>query len=299
MMNIFAENIKAAVEARLGDTYEVSIRKVTKNNGTTLTGIMIKAPGNNVAPTIYLESALEAFKSGTDFDDIVDALVRKYHESESVSIDIESFTKWEHAKDHIFFKLVNKAKNANFLIDAPYTDIVGDLVAEYCLLVDNNEDGMQSVLIHNGLLANWGNPTAKELHDLARENTPRLFPASVKSMYETLCEMMGGAENLPFDEGDDNMPMTVASNANRVNGAAVILYDGVLADVAEKNGCDLYILPSSIHEVLLLPVNKVGKDVNTLADLVQSVNAGQVAPDEYLSDTVYLYHKDTDTITVA
>ena len=297
-MNIFAEQVKAAVEARIGDTYKVSINEVPKNNDTKLTGLVIKAPGSNVSPSLYLEDALKAFENGTDFDEIIDALVRKYRESEGFNVNIESLTHWENAKDRIFFTLVNKAKNAELLADIPYTDIVGDLIVEYRLFVDNGADGMLSVLIRNSLLETWGNPTVKELHELATENTPRLFPANVKSMYETLCEMMG-AENLPFDEGDDNLPITVASNVNKTNGAAIILYDGVLREYAEKHDSDVYILPSSIHEVLFLPVNKAGQDVNVLADLVQSVNAEQVMPTEYLSDSVYLYHKDTDTITVA
>lgn len=297
-MNIFAENVKAAVEARLGNTYKVSINEVSKNNDTKWTGLVIKAPGSNVSPSLYLEDALKAFERGTDFDDIVDALVRKYRESEGFNVNIENLTHWENVKDRIFFTLVNKAKNAEILADIPYTDIVGDLSVEYRLFVDNGADGMLSVLIRNGLLETWGNPTVKELHELAMENTPRLFPANIKSMYETLCEMMG-AEDLPFDEGDENLPLTVASNVNKTNGAAVILYDGVLKEYAEKYDSDVYILPSSIHEVLFLPVNKAGQDVSVLAELVQSVNTDQVMPTEYLSDTVYLYHKDTDTITVA
>ena len=297
-MNIFAEQVKAAVEARIGDTYKVSINEVSKNNDTTLTGLVITAKGNNVSPCLYLEDALKAFENGTYFDEIIDTLVRTYRKSEGFNVDIESLTNWENAKDRIFFKLVNKTKNADVLADIPYTDIVGDLVAEYCLFVNNDEYGMGSVLIRNDLLAKWGNPTTKELHELAMENTPRLFPASVKSMYEKLCEMMG-TENVPFDEGDENLPLTVASNVNKVNGAAVILYDGVLRKYAEKYDSNVYILPSSIHEVLFLPVNKIDKGVDVLAELVWSVNADQVLPTEYLSDTVYLYHKDTDIITVA
>jgi len=297
-MNIFAEQVKAAVEARIGDTYKVSINEVPKNNDTKLTGLTIKAPGKNVSPCLYLEDALKAFENGTSLDEIADAFVRAYRKSEGFNVNIENFTNWENAKNRIFFKLVNKTKNANVLADIPYTDIVGDLVVEYCLLVDNGEYGVESVLIRNDLLEKWGNPTAKELHELAMENTPRLFPANVKSMYETLCEMMS-EEDLPFDEGDENLPLTVASNVNKVNGAAVILYDGVLKEYAEKYDSDIYILPSSINEVLFLPVNKIDKDVDVLADLVQSVNTDQVMPTEYLSDTVYLYHKDTDTITAA
>jgi len=82
--------------------------------------------------------------------------------------------------------------------------------------------------------------------------------------------------------------MYVLSNADKLNGAAAILDSKTMEDISEKLGGDFIVLPSSIHEVIVLPVNE-DMDRQTLEAMVQDVNAGQVAPEERLSDHVYMY----------
>ena len=95
---------------------------------------------------------------------------------------------------------------------------------------------------------------------------------------------------------EDNMdPMFVATNSKKVNGAGVILYDGLLRTFAEKIGGDFYILPSSVHEVIFVPANG-DIDARYLIQMVKEVNATEVSPDEVLSDNVYMYHADEDRV---
>ena len=97
-----------------------------------------------------------------------------------------------------------------------------------------------------------------------------------------------------MDVYEDNfMPMFVATNKSKINGASVILYDGLLAKFAEKVGGDFYILPSSIHETILLPAAG-DMDVDYLIGMVRSINAAEVSPEEILSDNVYKYFADED-----
>ena len=68
-MDTFAAVVKEAVEASLGDGYEVSINEVLKNNDTHLTGLTIRTEESNVAPTIYLEGMFERYKAGDGIGD--------------------------------------------------------------------------------------------------------------------------------------------------------------------------------------------------------------------------------------
>ena len=92
--------------------------------------------------------------------------------------------------------------------------------------------------------------------------------------------------------------MYVCTNASKINGAGVILYENLLKDFAQKVGADFYILPSSVHETLLIPVSDQF-DVETLKAMVCEVNMTQVAPEEQLSDQVYLYSRECDQIRIA
>ena len=91
--------------------------------------------------------------------------------------------------------------------------------------------------------------------------------------------------------------MYVLTNESKLNGAACILYENVLYDFAQKLGADLYILPSSVHEVILLPkLSMFEKD--ELVNMVKEVNTEGVAADEVLSDHVYEYNRTERLITM-
>lgn len=89
--------------------------------------------------------------------------------------------------------------------------------------------------------------------------------------------------------------MYVATNSKKLNGACVMLYDGLLRDFARKVGRSFYIIPSSIHEVVLIP-DTLDMDINYMKAMVKKVNGTEVSPDEVLSDNVYRYDIDTDRI---
>ena len=100
-----------------------------------------------------------------------------------------------------------------------------------------------------------------------------------------------------FDDRPADEQMFVISNTSKVNGAASMFYEDVLSDLAEKMGTNLYILPSSIHESIAVSA-KMGNPEH-LAEMVAEINAGQVTPEEQLSDHVYLFNAEEKTLTLA
>lgn len=123
------------------------------------------------------------------------------------------------------------------------------------------------------------------------ENAPQIKPAEIKGMSEVMAEMMGieQAEMMglvPMDPKDEQM--FVATVPDKVHGAGVLAYQNFMDQAAERVGGDFFILPSSIHEVLIVPDN--GKmDLKDLESMVKEVNATQVAPADKLTDSVYHY----------
>ena len=93
--------------------------------------------------------------------------------------------------------------------------------------------------------------------------------------------------------------MYVASNSDKLNGSSVILYRDMLKNFAESHDVEkLYILPSSLHEVIIIPDDaNMEKDIQMLNEMVVSVNCTQVQPEEILSDHVYVYEYSTDTLS--
>ena len=205
-------------------------------------------------------------------------------------MDVSFFTEWENVKQRIIFRLVNYAANKELLNEVPHRRILDLAVVYYCL-VESNSEADATILIHSPHMESW-KVTEDVLFHAALENTPCLQKACVVNM-EQVCR--GILEEKDSDLGIPKM-MNIMTNANRTNGAGVILYQDVLKEFAEEMGHDLYIIPSSIHETILLPM--LGDDWEALSQMVKEVNATQLAPEEVLSDHVYEYRRAKNVISM-
>lgn len=289
MDNLIVKLFTDSVKQRLGDGYEVSTTTVLKNNDTRLTGIIIKESGTNIFPTIYLDDLAEAYQDGYPLDYCIDKIIQLYEGHKcTASFDTSDFLNFSSIKNKIYFTLVNTNKNSERLLSIPHMEIM-DLSIIFKVLVNSDQLGTASVTVCDSLLDSW-DITTKELYSIALANTERLFPSQILNICEIL-EKTG----VPTPAGL-HIPMYVLSNINKLNGASCILYENVLKNFSRKICSSLYILPSSTHEVILLPTNDspVEKD---LVAMVKEVNATEVREDEILSDNVYFYSTATNKIT--
>lgn len=306
-IEVFAETVKSAMEAVYGSECKVDVLKVVKNNGLHLTGITIRNRESNISPTIYLDGYFADYKDGRIMENICKEIVQVYEKNKvQKDFSMELVTDFENVKDRICFKLVNREKNAELLADAPYVEYQ-DLAVIFYILVSKDKSCTASITVRNLLMDMWG-VDADMLYHLAKKNTQRLFRGRVSSMMEVMTEIIGDSADALEEEmveaffdmdvyEDSAFPMYVATNVFKMNGACILLYDGVLEKFAEKIGSDFYILPSSVHEVILVPANG-DMDARYLIQMVKEVNATEVSPDEVLSDNIYLYHVDKDFIEI-
>ena len=161
----------------------------------------------------------------------------------------------------------------------------------YRFEMESDENGRATILATNQMLETMG-ITAEQLHADAVENAPRIKPMEIKGMSEVLSEMMGmspeemammGMAQDPADE-----KIFVATVPDKVHGAGVLAYQDFMDKAAERAGGDFYILPSSIHELLIVP-DTGEMSLKDLENMVHDVNATQVAPEDKLTDSVYHY----------
>ena len=294
-----ADRIKDFLPEKYADA-DVSIQTVVKNNDQKLDGLMVKLEDSNIAPNIYLNQFYEQHEDGRPMDDILAAIadVRTQHEM-SQDFDVSRLTDFDSVKDRITCRLINAEQNAEYLADKPHT-MVDDLAVTYHIAIGKEESGNMSAPITDRLMESYG-VDVEQLHKLALDNMETLTPATFKSMTETMVDMMlpdmmrnGMTEEQARDAIAGMIPPTqdemmfVLSNEDKLGGAAVLLNDKVMDDITEKLGQDYFILPSSVHEVLIVPKNDQ-MDLKTLESMVQDVNATQVSPEERLSDHVYAY----------
>ena len=295
----FLENVRKEVESRYDSNVSVTLNHVMKNNGTELDGITIMEKDKNIAPTIYINSFYDRYREGVSLKAVVSEIIRIYNQNKnSININADYFENYENVRKTIVYKLVNYQKNKKLLEDVPYKRVLDLAVVFYCL-IEQRKGVSATALIHNEHLRIW-NVTEDEIYNDALKNTPVLLAGSIVPMCKILSEIAGTA---PVDNDEKVCEYTgedilyVLTNSSRVNGAACILYDNLLKKFANDVHSDLYILPSSVHEVIIVP-KKNAFDKSELADMVREVNEQGVSQDEILSDNVYEYNRKNGLITM-
>lgn len=283
----FARKMCRAVEEKMSDDYNVELKEVRKNNGVMLHGLVISSGTNNVAPTIYLEHFWRAYEEGMTFAEVLRRLLEVYGKDAPVkSVNMDFFKEFGKVCDRICYRLVAQIGNEELLKDIPYVEFL-DMAICFFYAYKGEDLGEGSILIHNSHMKMW-NCAVAELMELACKNTPALFPWQCCSMEDIICEMLDKDSAKQLYAQD--VPMKVLSNHQRTNGASCLIYQGVLEHLADIYETDMYILPSSIHETILLPDSGREKP-EELKAMIMQVNRTQVAPEEVLSDSLYRYDR--------
>ena len=301
-MEAFSGTVKTVMQQYFGTCYAVEVHEVVKNNDLCLTGLVIRNERCNVAPTIYLETYYEMYLNGKTLEDICAELIHKYEEIKvTTDFDVTSITDFNKAKDYICYKLVNAEYNKQMLENVAHIKF-HDLAIVFYILIGGDTESMATTNITTTLFERWNISEAKLFH-VAVENTQKLFPCRVITMEEMIMELlvsqMGEAgKEMYLDmmaDAENTIPIYVCSNTEKFYGASVMLYRGFLKAFADKIDSDFYLIPSSVHELLFVPVT-IEMSIEELKQMVRLVNAEEVAEDEVLSDNIYYYNRLLDHV---
>lgn len=284
----FIEEVERRVKEKIkgNETITVYIHTAVKNNGKERKGITVSEKGIHISPTIYLEEYFQQFQEGKPIEKIVEKILQLYEEVKcSYPCEESLLQNYEELKGKFACKLIHRGKNEKLLNDIPYVPWM-DLAIVVFVLLEVSPYGTATVLVRKEHLEIWG-LTEAQLFDEAKKNTPILLPYQFCPMRKLLREICPYA----VDEGEEEEEsLYVLSNKLRSFGAASMLYEGILEKVGQKLGENYYILPSSIHEVIVVPESKspVKQD---LEEMVREINETQVEEEEVLSDRVYYFSR--------
>lgn len=237
--------------------------------------------------------------------DVCQLIIRVYEEHKlETDFDVTFVTDFDKVKDRICYKLRNAEHNQELLSDTPFVGF-HDLAIIFYIVVSREEEELGTITVKNNFLQMW-NISVEKLLSMAIVNTQRMFRGKVESMFSVMTELLADkldeeCANEFYDmmaDAEDEVPMYVCTNTSKLNGAGVILYDGLLKEFGNRVENNFYILPSSIHETLFIP-DTGDMDANYLKQMVRDVNTTQVAPDEILSDSIYYYNRLTDRVEMA
>lgn len=287
----FVQAVEDRMKEAVKDNIAVCIHTAEKNNGTIRKGITLTEKNINISPTIYLEEYYRQFQRGSSLEYITSDILRLYQEVRfQKSWGEEKISVYSEIKDKLIYRLVNRETNKEMLKSVPYIAYL-DLAIVFCVLLEVTRYGTATMPVRNGHLDMWG-ITRKEVYEQAKENTVRLLPDEFSAMSAVIEEISRipfnkrEIEGMKFVEDD----MYVLSNQLRSNGAAAILYEGRLEAIGMYLKSNYYVLPSSIHEVIIVP-ERAAPGKEELSAMVAEINQTQVEAEEVLSNRAYYYDR--------
>lgn len=295
----FKQKLISDLQNHVGPDIHVHIQDIIKNNDTHLDGLTLLSARHNLSPTIYLNYYFKQYEHGRSISDIEDDILKTYHEYAPMqTIDISFFTDYDKVKSHIVFKLINYDHNRKLLQNVPHYRILDLALVFHCFIESPPSKGA-TILIHKHHLALW-NITEDDLYALAQQNTPRLLSYELRNMTDILNELFTKeqiAAEMPELDPSASNAMYLLTNRYKLNGSGCILYPNLLRSLAAQLHSDLFILPSSIHEVLIIPA-KEQLTSDELSDMVKDINCNQLSCEEILSDHIYYFSRESGQLTM-
>ena len=284
----FAEDIKEKLSQKGYGEVETSFHNIEKTN-QNYEAISVVPAGGNIGVNYNIENAFASYEHSGDYEGVLASATGAIASGldQVPVVNVNALMNYEIMKEKLSVEVISAEVNEELLAKVPH-DRIEDLAVVYRFIMESNEDGRASILVNNDLIERMG-VTHEQLRADALENSPEIRPAVIQGMNEVMKEMMGPEAYEMFGIPDDTEEMMfIATVPDKNSGAGVLAYQDFMDQAAEKIGGDFFILPSSIHEILLVP-DDGQKEADELKAMVMDVNATQVSPEERLSDNVYHY----------
>lgn len=281
----FAEAVRIEIEQRLQK--KATIQKVNKNNGLTLHGLTVLEDKVNISPTIYIESFYEAYEE-VGMESIIDTIEEIYEENKiNYNFDINSILDYESIKENLRAKLINYELNREFLKEVPHRRFLDLAIIVYIEINDKVIADMASVIVKNNILESW-DISKEEMISIAIENSEKNI--NIMNMSDIV--------DLTFYKEEVNM--YVATNHEMLNGAIAMVNIKKIKELADTLVAqELIIIPSSIHEIILVTLDDMMDDKTYIHDMIKSVNSSIVNKSDVLSENYYIYNKEDNEIRIA
>lgn len=193
----------------------------------------------------------------------------------------------EYVHQRMYAAVINKEKNAEMLERCPHEAISNLSVIAKCELGEG-----RTILVTDEFVQLL-HMSREEIMEHAKANSMKEGYVC-QNLSQVVSQVFAGDLSMQkevsemLDISEDDYPMYVVTTSRQYDGASVIVSKPFLEDVHKKLGEDYYILPSSRHEVLAVPVSRA-PELPDLKELVQMVNQTEVQERDWLSDDVYYF----------
>lgn len=283
------------IKAMYPGAFETELCATLRNNDVEMKGILVKQQGEPLAPNFYLMEQFHAWlEDRVSLGEIAGEICCIYYDELEKNRKIAEELKfvWEEFKRHVYMRLVSRDRNCELLRNTPYDEYL-DMAVSYYYVIEVSEDSRGILLITNEHLNLLG-ITKEELRVAARENTIKNSKPKISGMNEMLVSL-GKRLGIPIPREYSQNCMYILSNETGTYGAVCMMLSEALECFAQEIRSSFFILPSSVHEVLLVPdTGRMTAEI--FSGMVKEVNATQIEDCEVLTDSVYYYDREIHAV---
>lgn len=291
----FKDCVMRGLKEQVGEGKEVHLDKVIKTNDIELDAVTIYDGVNNIMPTLYLNDSYEKYRKGASIDEVVDEIlcISEFY-AKRRRFEFDFFDTFEEAKDRIACKLVNIERNEQLLREVPFRRFLDLAIVAYAVIT-HEDNSISTCLITNGMVEQW-DISVDELIDWGIYNTGEIMGQLCLPLYSLVRDSFYeyGFDGNTLTEPDET-PVFVLTNQRRINGAASLLDIELMRRIGMAFDDDLYIIPSSIHEVIIVPSSQT-VDRSRLDAITCNVNQCALDPKDFLSDHTYFYSRKMNQV---
>ena len=293
------EELGQMLPKEIAKDLDIQETMVLKTNDQEHHGLTFKRNEVEAAPTIYLDEAYDRFTEGEELHTITtelkDAYLNTLSMPEPQKIDFD----YDNIKDKLTVRLLEIKRNHSFLESTPYMTVGHGLAIVCDIKMKDGDEGFWRATVTQSMLEGQ-NYDKRELFMAAMDNAQLIDPPILVEMGQALFihegeNLLQRNEPLP---PEDVSNMYVLSNTGGMLGSAVLFYPDTREHIAEILGEGYCVLPSSQHEVLIIP-DSAGIDREHLAEMVKQANEVVVEPKDVLTDTVFHYDRDEKRFELA
>ncbi len=280
--NVLISQLRKRLTGKSG-IKRISRREAVKNNDTVMEMLLVELEDGRAAPILYLQDLYKTYQEGADIEEILQGLCELFTTYSAMQLPLEKklstlLDDFEKAKPLIGFRLINGARNKRRMAGKPFSRI-GEFLLAYQIQMGDGHGGIYATQITDEMLQEWGIDEA-ELHEIAVSNMDLSKNYLLQSMEEAI--------GIRVDPDDEHPEMFILTSKMKINGATVIFSEEVRQEVGEQVGGDYYLLPSSIHEWVVIP-KRWARSSQEMENMVQEVNADSTEEEEFLSNHAYEY----------
>lgn len=290
------------VQNLMGSEYEVDLRTIEKNNGIKKNAIQVKGKDTKLYPNIYIDDEnLEGFSVNELASDVCKEINENIGKSRVLDTNKVELTK-DSILENVFMTIIGREKNIELLDSVPNKEFLDMAIVLRVGVEIGSIDGYNGSFLLNNSLTNTLEIDVEELWAAAMRNTKvgniEIYDLEQVVMCNFLCESkldipVMTYENMNFENGK----MYVLSNKNKLYGAVYIANKMLMNRIGNLMGGDFYILPSSVHEILIFRTSH--DDTDDLKRIVNEVNHSEVSPEEVLTNSVYRYDSKNGKVVIA